>query len=111
MLNLHGLVFWECAINHLTAKSLRIFLLKWLAHKEWVTHLLESLILEMLTEVKQLDFTLLKTHDHISIDLEQAGFILLELNVVLTTLCSQVYVWYLSRTEWLYLVNDHIEPD
>lgn len=73
-------------------------------------HLLEPLILEMVAEIKQLDLPLLETHHHVSVYLNQARLVLLELNVVLAALSRQVYVWDLGRTKRLELINYHIEP-
>ena len=65
----------------------------------------------MMAEVEQLDLALLEAHHNVAVDLNQACLVLLELNVVLAALSSQVYIGNLGRAEGLKLVNHNIEPD
>lgn len=111
VLDLHRLVLGEVAIDHLAAKSLRGLLLEGLADEELVPHLLEPLVLEVVAKVKQFDNAVFEAHDDVSVEWNDACFILLELDVVLAALRSQIYVGYLSCTKWLYLIADDVEPE
>lgn len=112
MLNLHSLVLREAVIDHLpSSKSLARLFLQRLAHEKLVTYFLESLVFEMVTEVKELNDTVFKAHDYVSVEGHQTSLILLELNIVLTTLRRQIYIRYLCGTKWLYLIGHDVKPN
>jgi len=76
-----------------------------------VAHLLEPLVLEVVTEVKQLYDPVLEAHHDVAVEGNDARLVLLELDVVLAALRGQVYVRYLRGAKRLKLVADHVEPN
>lgn len=79
-------------------------------HEGLVWNLLEPVILEVMTKVKQLYDSVLETHDYIAIERYQIRFFFLVL-VILAWLWIKINVRDLSGTKWLQLIYDHVEPN